>query len=198
MESRGLLQGSPEGYLGSAILHSVSLAVLLDLAFSFQLGEGGCRLAPTLGCQAKGLTQRPALCRAGNADLVVSPAVHGGLGTPGLAGGSLAPAAVWVLSQTLCHWLIWFSCWLISPSFLVIFVFLGLIGVEGWFGDGRHGRGTSEGHQVVTTLCPVTASTSSRTHLVSAGHGIAPETHLPWRSQASCAHSLLRRERLFS
>lgn len=50
-----------------------------------------------------------------NADLVVSPAVHGGLGMPGLAGGSLAPAAVWVLSQTLCHWLIWFSCWLIFP-----------------------------------------------------------------------------------
>lgn len=51
-------------------LHSVPLAGLLDPAFSFQLCEGGCHLAPALGYQVKGLTQRPALCRAGNFGLV--------------------------------------------------------------------------------------------------------------------------------
>lgn len=60
----------PKGTWALTGLCRVSLAGLLDPAFNFQLGEGGCHLSPALGYQVKGLTQRPALCRAGKAGLV--------------------------------------------------------------------------------------------------------------------------------
>lgn len=108
----------PKDSWALAGLHSVSLAGLLDSAFSFQLGEGGYHLAPASGYQVKGLTQRPALCRAGNFGLVEST-VFG-------VGCTLATGFLRLFLETFCSCLIGFICGLIFSPFLVIFVFLWL------------------------------------------------------------------------